>query len=316
MLRIAILDDYQNVALRMADWHSLGDDVSITVFDRPLPDDDAKQALAEFDVLCLMRERMTMTGDLMRALPKLRLIVYTGTHLRTLDREAARGLGITVCHTEGGESSNATPELAWGLILACARHIPSEHQRVVAGQWQSTLGTTLHGKTLGLLGLGKLGARMAGIAQAFGMKTIAWSTNLTPERAAEAGATAVTKEQLMETSDVISIHLVLGPRNKGLIGAAEFARMKPGAILVNTSRGGIIDEPAMIAALLEKRIMAGLDVFEEEPLPAGHPLALLENVVLTPHLGFVTKSNYEIFYGGTVECIAAWRAGNPVRVLD
>jgi phosphoglycerate dehydrogenase-like enzyme len=315
--RIAILDDYQHVALKMADWSRLPPECEPVVFDRNLAtEDEAARALADFDVLCLLRERMPMPRTLIERLPALKLIVVTGAHNRTLDLAAAKERGITVSHTRGGDSQYATPELAWGLILSLMRHIPQEHQRMREGGWQETVGTALHGQTLSILGLGRLGSRMASIGRAFGMEVLAWSQNLTAERAEAAGATLVAKDELFARADVLTIHLVLGERSRGLVGAAELRRMKPSAVLVNTSRGPIVDEAALIAALERPHIRgAGLDVYDREPLPPDHPLRRLGNVVLTPHLGYVTEGTYRMFYADTVEAIAAWLAGTPVRQL-
>jgi len=316
-MRIAILDDYQRVALSYADWSTLGPDCEIEVFDRNLGTvDEAASALESFDVLCLMRERMDMPRALIERLPRLRLVVVTGARMRTLDMQAAAEHGVTVCHTHAGESKYATPELAWGLILSCARWIPQEHARVTEGKWQETIGIALGGQTLGLLGLGKLGSRMVPVAKAFDMDVVAWSPNLTDERAAEVGARRVEKDELFKISDVVSIHLVLGERSRGLVGERELSLMKPTSILVNTSRGPIIDEAALMGALREGRIRgAGLDVFDHEPLPAGHPMRTIQNAVLTPHLGYVTENAYKAFFSDTVANIAAWKAGSPVRVL-
>ena len=316
MIRIAVLDDYQHVALTLADWSRLGPDADITVFDRNLGPDEAADALAGSDVVCLMRERMPVPRALIERLPDLRLIVVTGAHNRTLDLEAAAERGIVVSHTRGGESQYATPELAWALILACARHLPEEDRRMRQGGWQETIGMALHGKALGILGLGRLGSRMASIGRAFGMELLAWSQNLTAERAEAAGARLVAKDELFARADVVTIHLVLGARSRGLVGAAELGLMKPSAILINTSRGPIVDEAALVEALRTNRIRAaGLDVYDEEPLPPEHPLRRLDNVVLSPHLGYVTEGTYRMFYEDTVEAVAAWRAGAPVRVL-
>jgi D-3-phosphoglycerate dehydrogenase len=317
MLRIAVLDDYQRVALRLADWSQLGPDAKVDVFDRNLSTvEEAAAALQPYDVICLMRERMPMPRALIEGLPNLKLIIVTGARTHTIDFDAATARGITVCHTHPGESQHATSELTWGLILACARHIPEEHQRVATGGWQETIGTVLHGKTVGILGLGKLGSRVAAIAQAFGMERIAWSQNLTADRAAAAGATLVSRDELFADADVLTIHLVLGERTRGLVGARDLGLMKPTAILINTSRGPIVDEAALIEALRERRIRgAGLDVYDREPLPPDHPLRQLPNVVHTPHLGYVTEGAYREFYPDMVENIIAWQAGNPVRVL-
>lgn len=317
MLEIAVLDDYQRVALSMADWSGLGPDCAVSAFDRNLATvDEAAQALAGFDVICLLRERMPVPAELLARLPRLKLIVVTGAHNRTLDLAAAQARGVTVTHTRGGDSYYATTELALGLMIACARHLAFEDRGMRRGLWQRTVGTTLHARTLGLLGLGRMGSRMAELGRALGMRVLAWSPNLTPERAEAGGAAYADKATLFREADVVSIHLVLGERTRGLVGAAELALMKPSAFLVNTSRGPIVDEAALIAALRERRIAgAGLDVYDVEPLPPEHPLRGLDNVVLSPHLGFVTEGTYRTFYQDMVECIAAWRAGAPVRLL-
>jgi phosphoglycerate dehydrogenase-like enzyme len=315
--RIAVLDDYQGVALAMADWSAVQAACDIEVFRRNLAtEDEAAAALADFDVICLMRERMPVPRSLIERLPKLKLIVVTGAHNRTLDLAAATERGIAVSHTRGGDSQYATPELAWGLILSLMRHIPDEHRRMREGGWQESVGTALHGTTLSILGLGRLGARMATVGNAFGMEVLAWSQNITAARAQAAGATLVSKDELFERADVLTIHLVLGERSRGLVGPAELSRMKPSAILLNTSRGPIVQEAALIEALQARRIRgAGLDVYDEEPLPADHPLRTLDNLVLTPHLGYVTEGTYRMFFADMVENIEAWRAGSPVRML-
>lgn len=315
-LRIAILDDYQNVALKLADWSKLGPEVDIKVFDENLgSEDEAAKALAGFDVICLMRERMALPASLIARLPDLKLVNVTGARVRVIDFDAAVAQGITVCHTYAGDSKNATPEMAWGLILASARHLADEHQRVREGGWQTTIGTKLGGKTLGIVGLGKLGSRMAKIAQAFEMDVIAWSQNLTDERAQECGARRVDKEMLFREADVVSLHLILSGRSRHVVGRQEIESMKEGAILVNTSRGPLIDEAALIDALVAGRIRAGLDVYDVEPLPQGHALRSAPNVTLSPHLGYVTQEAYEFFYRDIVDNIIAWREGAPVRVL-
>lgn len=319
MIRVAVLDDYQRVALRLADWTRLAGRAEVTVFDRNLAvPEEAAAALGEFDVVCLMRERMPFPRALFERLPRLRLIVLTGTRSPSLDLDAAADHGVLVCHTRGGGTEYATTELAWGLILACARHIPQEDRAVHEGTgWQTEPpGLVLHGRTLGLLGLGRLGGRMAALGRAFGMEVIAWSRNLDAARAAECGAERVEKEALFRRADVLSVHLVLGERTRGLVGAAELALMKPGAILVNTSRGPIVDEAALVEALRAGRLGgAGLDVYDREPLTPGHPLRGLGNAVLTPHLGYVAEDTYRVFFADTVEDIAAWLDGSPVRVL-
>jgi phosphoglycerate dehydrogenase-like enzyme len=312
-MKIAILDDYQNVALDYGDWGSL--DAEIEVFTKPFHDaDDVVKRLNGFDVLVAMRERTRFPADVLSRLSSLKLLVSTGARNAAIDVGAARELGIVVSAT--GYVSHPTAEHTWALILAAARNLPAEFRSMRDGGWQVGVGTGLHGKTLGLLGLGRLGSRAAVVGQAFGMETIAWSQNLSAEKAAEQGVTAVSKEDLHARADVLSVHLVLSRRTRGLVGSAELAAMKPTAILVNTSRGQIIDPDALLDALRRKEIAcAALDVYDTEPLPADHPLRTLDNVVLTPHLGYVTREVYEIFYGDAVEDIAAFQAGNPIRVM-
>ncbi|MGE0058669.1 MAG: D-2-hydroxyacid dehydrogenase family protein [Dehalococcoidia bacterium] len=317
MTRIAILNDYQGVALSSADWSVLGKDVEITVFREPLPeDDDARvSALQPFDVLCLMRERTPLPGSILRRLPNLKLIATAAMWNRTVDLEALKEMGVLLCGSPG--AGNSTVELTWALLLACARNLPQERTAMGRGEWQTTLGADLSGHTLGLVGLGNLGGRMVKVAQAFGMEVIAWSQNLTRERAVEVGARLVTREEVFSESDFVSIHLVLGDRSRGLVQASDLQRMKPTAYLINTSRGPIVNEAALLDALRERRIAgAGLDVYDIEPLSSDHPLLQLDNVVLTPHLGFVTRDNYRAFYGGMVECIRAYLDGAPIRVLN
>jgi len=315
-LKVAILDDYQNVALSLADWSQLGLAAEVTVFNENLAtEDEAAKALARFDVICMMRERMALPAPLIDRLPDLKLIIFTGARIRVIDTDHAAAKGITVCHTYPGDSKFATPEMAWGLILACARHIPQEHARVRAGLWQQTIGTMLGGKTIGIVGLGKLGGRMAKVARAFEMNVIAWSQNLTDERAAECGAQRVDKDTLFKQSDVVSLHLVLSERSRHIVGTSEIAQMKSGAILVNTSRGPLIDEAALLEALNKGHIRAGLDVFDIEPLPQDHPLRAAPNCVLSPHLGYVTEEAYAFFHRDMVENIIAWQKGEPIRVF-
>ncbi|SNS81974.1 Phosphoglycerate dehydrogenase [Streptosporangium subroseum] len=313
-MKVAILDDYQNVALSFADWDSL--DAEIEVFTEPFADaDEVVKRLAGFDVLVAMRERTRFPAELLARLTALKLLVSTGARNAAIDVDAARKLGIVVSTT--GYIGYPTAELTWALILAAARNLPAEVRSMRDGGWQVGVGTGLNGKTLGLLGLGRLGAQVARIGQAFGMETVAWSQNLTPEKAAEHGVTAMSKEDLFARADVLSIHLVLGDRSRGLVGAAELAAMKPTAILVNTSRGPIVDEDALVDALRRKKIAcAALDVYDTEPLPADHPLRALGNTVLTPHVGYVTREVYEIFYRDAVEDIAAFQSGNPIRVME
>jgi phosphoglycerate dehydrogenase-like enzyme len=311
--KIAVLDDYQNVALTLADWPSL--DAETTVFTAPFADSaEAVRALAGFDVIVAMRERTRFPAEVLEQLGDLRLLVSTGPRNAAIDLDAARRLGVTVCGT--GYSPTPTIELTWALILAAARNLPEETASMRAGGWQVGLGTGLHGKTLGLLGLGRIGSAVARIGQAFGMETIAWSQNLTAEKAAEHGVRAVAKEELFAGSDVLSIHLVLSHRSRGLVGAAELAAMKDSAILVNTSRGPIIEEAALVEALRDKQIgRAAIDVYDAEPLPADHPLRTLPNALLTPHIGYVSRELYTTFYQDAVADIAAFQAGSPVRLM-
>jgi len=315
MTRVAILDDYQNVARRMADWASLPAGTDVVVFPDHLKEMGAVAArLADFDAVVAMRERTAFPRALLERLPRLKLLVTTGMRNASIDVGAAVERGITVCGTSG--LPYPTAELTWGLILALARHIPTEDRATREGRWQVSCGLGLNGKTLGVIGLGGLGSRVAKIGSAFEMEVIAWSQNLTAARAAEVGAKLVSKDELLVRSDVVSIHLVLGDRSRGLLGAADLARMKPTAFLINTSRGPIVDEAALVAALRQGTIAgAGLDVYDEEPLPLDHPLRNLPNTVITPHLGYVTEEGYRIFYGHALEDVKAWLAGQPVRVL-
>lgn len=320
MIRIALLDDYQGVALRMAPWDGLngtaGQEVAVEPFREPLPDEETAAArLAPFDVVMALRERTPFPRTLLERLPNLKLLATAGMRNAAIDVEACTALGIVVCGTAGG--SRPTMEHTWGLILALLRHIPAEHQAMREGRWQHTVGIGLEGKTLGLLGLGRIGSAMAPVAHDFGMRVIAWSHNLTPERAAEAGVEAVSRDDLLARADVLSIHVRLSERTRGLLGRAELARMKPTAVLVNTSRGPIVDEAALIEALQEGAMAgAALDVYDVEPLPAAHPLRRLDNVVLTPHLGYVTEEVYRTFYGQTLENVRAWLGGAPERVVN
>ncbi|TKG64865.1 D-2-hydroxyacid dehydrogenase family protein [Prauserella endophytica] len=313
-MKIAILDDYQNVALGLADWASL--DAEIEVFTEHIRDrDELARRLAGFEVVVAMRERTPFPAELLERLPDLRLIVSAGGPRNpSIDIKTATERGIVVSHT--GYLPHPAAELTWALILAAVRGLPVEERSVREGGWQVGVGTGLHGRTLGLLGLGRLGAKVARVGQAFGMRTIAWSQNLTPEKAAEHDVTAVSKEDLLRESDIVTVHLVLSSRSRGLVGAGELALMKPDAWLVNTSRGPIVDQDALVEALRERRIGgAALDVFDQEPLPADHPLRSLPNTVLTPHIGYVTREVYEVFYRDAVEDIAAYQAGEPIRVM-
>ena len=314
MVKIAVLDDYQGVALSKADWNSISSG-EVTVFRDNLIEAEAlARRLADFEVVCLMRERTPMQRPLFESLPKLKLLVTTGARNASVDMQAAGDHGVVVCGTRG--TNPPTAELTWGLILACMRQIAFEDRAMRRGQWQSTVGRTLAGATLGLLGLGRLGSYVAKVGKAFDMNLIAWSQNLTEAKAAEAGAKLVTKHDLLRTADIVSIHLVLSARSRGLVGAQDFAFTKPTASLPNSSRGPLVHETALIEALRSRRIAgAGLDVYDREPLPADHVLRSLDNVVLTPHLGYVTEDTYGVFYPDTVENIKAWLAGSPVRVI-
>lgn len=314
--RCAVLDDYQNVALKLADWSVLAPDVEVTVFNQPLSDNAAViEALASFEILCLMRERTKLPREVIERLGQLKLIVTTGMRNVAIDMEAADARGISVCGTGLGGPGPA--ELVFAHILEFARKVGLENARLKAGQpWQTTIGLELSGKTLGTVGLGRIGRHAAQVATAFGMKVIAWSQNLTAEKCEGTGATYVGREELFATSDFISINLQLSDRTRGLLGSADLSRMKPTAFLVNTSRGPIIDEAALIEALRQGRIAgAGLDVFDQEPLPLDHPFRSLERAQITPHLGYVTEEGYRVAYGQTVEAIAAFIAGKPVRVI-
>jgi phosphoglycerate dehydrogenase-like enzyme len=316
MVKAAILDDYQNVALKLADWSPVEKDVDVTVFDKPFAGpDEAIKALQGFAIIVGMRERTPFPRKVIEALPDLKLLITTGARNNSFDVKAAAERGIPVCGTGGFGSPTAS--IAIGLMLELTRHIGFENARMKAGApWQITVGQDVEGMTLGTLGLGKLGQRVATIAKALGMKVIAWSPNLTPEKAKEAGVDYVSKDDLFRNADVLTIHVVLGDRSRGLVGAKELGLMKKTAYLVNTSRGPIVDEKALIAALASKSIAgAGLDVFDVEPLPLDHPFRKMDNVVLTPHLGYVSERNYRVLYTGVVEDIRAWLDGKPVRLL-
>jgi phosphoglycerate dehydrogenase-like enzyme len=316
MLRLAILDDYVGAARRSADWGRIESRVAITVFDRAFSGPaEAAEALAPFEIILAMRERTPFPRELIERLPALKLLITSGGVNRSIDLAAAQARSVTVCGTSGKDASASTVELTWALILAVARDLPRQDIRHRSG-WQTRLGVRLAGKTLGLLGLGKIGGKIAVIGQAFGMRPIAWSQNLSAARAAEIGAERVEKDELLRRADLVSIHLVLGDRTRGLMGAREFALMKREALLVNTSRGPIIDQAALIEALEQGRLAgAGLDVYDREPLPDDHPLRRAPNVVLTPHLGYATADNFRDFYSDMVEDVEAWLAGSPIRVL-
>ncbi|SBS77082.1 Phosphoglycerate dehydrogenase [uncultured Mycobacterium sp.] len=305
-VQVAVLDDYQNVALELADWSAVTDRADITVFNDHIFDPDELVArLTPFDVIFVMRERTPLPRSIIERLPKLKMIASTGPFNASIDMAAAEERGVHVGTTGGTVAS--TVELTWALILAGARNLVAESVSIRDGGWQVSVGRELSGRVLGVLGLGRIGARVARIGEAFGMQVIAWSQNLTPEAAAEAGATHVGKEELFARSDVLTVHMKLSERSTGLIGAAELALMKPTALLVNTSRGPLIDEAALVAALEAKTIRAAaLDVFDTEPLPAGHPLRTLDNVIATPHIGYVADRPYRIFFSDGVAAIAEW----------
>ena len=305
-MKIAILDDYQNVALRMADWSALAGRAEITVFDDHLADPVAiVERLAPFDVICVMRERTPLPREILQRLPKLKLIASTGARNASIDMAAARELGIAVTAT--GYRSTSTIELTWALILASVRPVIRENEAVRDGRWQTSIGDELSGKILGVLGLGNIGAPVARIGLAFGMKIIAWSQNMTPEKAETAGATLVSKDELFRQADIVTIHLILSGRTRGLVGAAELALMKPTSRLINTSRGPIVDEAALVKALRSHALAgAAIDVFDQEPLPSHHPFRTMDNVLATPHIGYVTENLYRTFYGDAVTSITAW----------
>jgi len=312
--RCAILDDYQNVATKLADWSI--PDVEVKVFNEPFADPKAAvAALKGVSIICMMRERTPFLKPSLEQLPDLKLLLTSGMRNASIDLEYAAERGIVVCGTEA--AGQPTAELAVGIMLELARKIGYENNRMKSGvPWQSTLGIELGGKTLGLLGFGKLGQKVGIIGKAIGMKLIAWSTNLTEETAKAGGAALVSKEELFRQSDFLSIHLQLSARSRGLVGARDLALMKPTAFLINTSRGPIVDEPALLAALGQRKFAgAGLDTFDIEPLPLKHPLRGLDNVVLTPHLGYVTQEGYKVYYAQMVDDIKAWLSGSPVRVL-
>lgn len=318
MLHAAILDDYQNVALSLAEWSRLKEQVAFTAFNDHLSDVDAVAArLKDFEIVIMNRERTPFFADLLKKLPKLKLLLTSGMVNRSIDVAAANAQGVTVCGSRS--SSSSTPELCWGLIIALARQIPAEDRNVREGRWQQSIGIGLQGRTLGVIGLGHLGIPVAKVGLAFGMKVAVWSPNMTQARADEVmpGLTAVSKEQMMAGSDFITIHMPLGPRSQGLIGAADIARMKPTAYLINTSRGPIVDQDALYAAVRAGRIAGvGLDVYDIEPLPKDHPVRSLPNSVLTPHLGFVEVEAYKRHFAEAVENIESWLKGTPMRVIS
>ncbi|MFD0007584.1 D-2-hydroxyacid dehydrogenase family protein [Streptomyces sp. NPDC127178] len=316
-LRCAVLDDFQNVATEVADWSPLADDVEVVQFTTHFPGEDAlAEALADFDVVVTLRERVPFPGSLLARLPRLKLLIASGMRNTVIDYAAAEAHGVTVC----GTASSSTPpvELTWALLLGLARGLVQESNALRSGgPWQQTVGADLHGRRLGVLGLGKIGSRVAQVGLAFGMHVSAWSQNLTKEYADEVGVhLAPSKEALLADSDFVSVHLALSDRTRGLVGPAEIALLKPTAYLINTSRAAIVDQDALLDALHEGRIAgAGVDVFDTEPLPAGHPMRTAPRLLATPHLGYVSQTNYATYYGHAVEDIQAYLAGSPVRRL-
>ena len=319
MTRIAVLDDWQGVARDSADWSRLAQRAQLVFFEQPIDGEDAAaRALAEFDVIVAMRERTRFPASLIARLTRLRMIALTGARSWTMDIEACTARGIVVCNTAGRQSTPATAELALGLLLAAARFIPTAHASIRSGGFQSNVppGTVLEGRMLGVIGLGKIGSRMARYGHALGMQVVAWSQNLTQDKAQAAGVRLVDKTSLLAESDAISLHMVLSDRTRGLLGAEDLARMKPGAILVNTSRGPLVDEAALLERLRSGKLIAALDVYEQEPLPAQHPLRSLPNAVLTPHLGYCTREVYAQFYRESIDNVLAFLDGEPIRVVN
>jgi phosphoglycerate dehydrogenase-like enzyme len=316
MKRIVLLDDYQGVALDYGGWDRVPDEWQLVALEQHIADpEELVEALAEAEIVVAMRERTALPAAILDRLPDLKLLITTGMANVAIDVAAARRGGVTVCGT--GMHGPATAELSWGLILALLRSIPAEDAGMRTGGWQTTVGGDLEGATLGLVGLGRLGRRMVPVAKAFGMVVLAWSQNLDPEAARAAGAEPVAKAALFERADIVSVHYKLSERSRGMIGAAELAVMKPGAYLVNTSRGPIVDTDALVAALHAGRIAgAGLDVYDTEPLPADHPLRSAPRTVLTPHLGYVTEDTYTVFFDDAVEDVLAYLDGAPIRLLE
>jgi D-3-phosphoglycerate dehydrogenase len=315
-LRCAILDDYMNLTLRMADWSKIGDRVDLTVFNQPFASPGAAAAaLGDFEIICAMRERTPFPRAMFAALPKLKLLITSGLRNAAIDMEAAKDHKVVLCGTQWGR--DPTAPLTIGLILELTRNIGRESARMHAGEpLQKFIGMEIEGKTLGVVGLGKLGAKVSGLAKAFGMNVIAWSPNLTAERCKEVGVDYATKEELFATADIITIHVVLSQRSRGLVGAADLARMKPTAYLVNTARGPIVDEAALLETLKARKIAgAAVDVFSVEPLPTDHPFRKLDNLVLTPHLGYTTEETFRAHYSQMVECIDAWFKGETLKRL-
>jgi phosphoglycerate dehydrogenase-like enzyme len=315
-LRCAILDDYLNVALKLADWSRIGDRVEVTVFDEPFASTETTaSALKDFEIILAMRERTPFPRALLAALPKLKLLITSGMRNAAIDSEAAKDHNVVLCGTQWNRDPTAA--LTMGLILELTRSIGRENARMHAGEpLQKFIGLEIEGRTLGVVGLGKLGAKVSGLAKAFGMNVIAWSPNLTADRCKEVGVGYATKEELFATADIITVHVVLSQRSRGLVGREDMARMKPTSYLVNTARGPIVDEAALLETLQQKKIAgAAIDVFSVEPLPVDHPFRKLDNIVLTPHLGYVTEEGFRAHYSQMVEGIGAWLDGEPLRRL-
>jgi phosphoglycerate dehydrogenase-like enzyme len=315
-IKLAVLDDYQHVARGMADWSAVERCTEMTFFHDHVSDpEEIVRRLAPFDVLCVMRERTPLPRPLLERLPNLKLVVSTGARNASIDLAAATELGVAVCHTR--YIGHGAAELTWALILAAVKHVSAESSSVRGGGWQKRIGGELKGRTLGIVGLGNLGGAVARFGRAFDMNIVAWSTNLTDSKAAEHGAQLVSKQQLFQQSDIVTVHLVFAERTRSIIGTGELGLMKPTAWLVNTSRGPLIDETALIEILKNEAIAgAALDVFDVEPLPANHPFRSLPNVIATPHIGYVTQDTYRLFYRDTVECVLAWLDGKPVRRMN
>ena len=316
---IAILDDSQDIAAASADWGRLKGKADVTILKQPMPSAAAAaEVLAGYDIVVPMRERTPFTAELITQLPKLKMIALTGARAQTLDIAACTQHKVLICNTAGDQVTAATSELAFGLILACARHIPQANAAMRRGDWHEglSLGFSLAGKTLGIVGLGRLGSRVAAYGKAFGMEVIAWSQNLSEETAAAAGCQRVSKQALFEQADAISLHLVLSERSRGIVGEAELQSMKRGAILVNTSRGPLVDGAALLKALHSGQITAGIDVYDQEPLPMGDALRLAPNLIMTPHLGYSTAAVFRQFYSESLENIEAFLAGKPIRMVN
>lgn len=317
MVKVAVLDDWQGIARKVADWSPLTDRAEVTFFEQPLGAGVAR-VLGSYDIVLTMRERMAVPASLVERLPKLRMLGITGNRAPVIDVAALTAKGVVVSRTGGERSGAATAEMALALMLAAVRRVPAGDASIRAGRFQEGAepGFVLEGRTLGIVGLGRIGSRMAAYGRALGMKVLAWSQNLTDEKARAEGARLVSKQALFAEADVVSVHLVLSDRTRGLIGAADIARMKPGAVLVNTSRGPIVEQSALVAALQEGRIRAGLDVFDEEPLPPDHPLRTAPNTALSPHLGYCVREVYEQFYRESIENVLAFLAGKPIRLVE